>query len=252
MLALWWYPLLFVTGLIAGLVDAIAGGGGLLTIPVLLGTGLSPGEVLGTNKLQASFGSATATWHYARGGVVDFRAGRLGVACTLVGAALGAWAVTRLPREVLAALIPFLLAAILGYLLVHPRTGGEPHPPRLPAPVFFTAAGLGLGFYDGFFGPGTGSFWTAGILFALGWPLLPATGATKLMNFTSNVVSLAVFLAGGHVRFVAGFTMAAGQMVGARLGARLALRKGAAVIRPVFLAIVGLTVLKLLLDLVRR
>jgi len=153
---------------------------------------------------------------------------------------------------VLAALIPFLLAAILGYLLVHPRTGGEPHPPRLPAPVFFTAAGLGLGFYDGFFGPGTGSFWTAGLLFALGWPLLPATGATKLMNFTSNVVSLAVFLAGGHVRFVAGFTMAAGQMVGARLGARLALRKGAAVIRPVFLAIVGLTVLKLLLDLARR
>jgi hypothetical protein len=213
---------------------------------------MPPVSALGTNKLQASFGSATATWHYARGGVVDFRAGRIGVAGTLVGAALGAWAVTHLPRNVLETLIPFLLATILVYMFVQPRAGDAARPARLPAPVFFATAGLGLGFYDGFFGPGTGSFWTAGIVFALGWPLLPATGATKLMNFTSNLVSLMVFLVGGHVVLIAGLVMAAGQLIGARLGARLALRQGARVIRPVFLAIVALTVVKLLVDLARH
>jgi uncharacterized protein len=252
MLAPWWYPVLFVTAFVAGLVDAIAGGGGLLTIPVLLGAGLPPVVALGTNKLQASFGSTTATWHYSRGGVIAWRDCRAGIAATAIGAAIGAWAVQRLSRAALQLLIPWLLAAILVYMISRPNIGTGHHPPRVKVVPFFVGAGLALGFYDGFFGPGVGSFWTIAIVLALGWSLLPATGATKLMNCTSNLVSLAVFLAGGQVRFGAGLTMAAGQILGSRLGARLALQKGARLVRPVFLAIVALTVVKLLFDLVTR
>jgi len=250
MLELWWYPLLFVTGLVAGLVDAIAGGGGLLTIPVLLSTGLAPAEVLGTNKLQASFGSGTATWHYARGGVVDFRACRLGVACTLVGAALGAWAVTRLPREVLAALIPFLLAAILVYMLVHPRIGGEPHAARLPAPVFFTAAGLGLGFYDGFFGPGTGTFLIVGFVSLCGRSLLDASADAKIVNFASNLAAVAIFASRGTILWDVALPMAIGQLFGGILGTRLALKGGARIVRAMVLVVSTALIAKLIVDLV--
>src|SRR6266508_4435698 len=96
MMAPWLYPLLFLTGLVAGFVDSIAGGGGLITIPVLLNLGLTPQDALGTNKLQATFGSASATWHYGRAGLIDFRAGQLGILCTLLGATAGTLLVSRL------------------------------------------------------------------------------------------------------------------------------------------------------------
>lgn len=248
----WWYPVLFGTGLAAGLVDSIAGGGGLLTVPVLLSTGLPPVAALGTNKFQSSFGSGTATWHYVRGGAVKLSDCGTGIVATLVGAALGAWAVQQLPRGVLATIIPFLLAAILIYMIARPQLGDAARPARVSANLGFGAAGLVLGFYDGFFGPGTGSFWTVAIVLLLGWPLLAATGATKVMNFTSNIVSLAVFAVGGHVDYTIGLVMAVGQAIGARLGSSLALRNGAKIIRPVFLVVVGLTLVKLTVDLVRH
>lgn len=251
-LEFWWYPLLFTTGLAAGLVDAIAGGGGLLTVPVLLSTGLPPTVALGTNKLQSSFGSGTATWHYARGGAVKLADCGVGIAATLLGALAGAWAVQQLPRDLLAAIIPILLATILVYMIARPQLGEHSRPARVGVTPFFAGAGLLLGFYDGFFGPGTGSFWTIAIVGLLGWPLLAATGATKVMNFTSNVASLGVFLLAGQVDFAIGLVMAAGQAAGARLGAHLALRRGARVIRPVFLVVVALTVAKLAADWLRR
>ena len=121
----WIFPGLFATGLAAGYVDSIAGGGGLITLPVLLSLGLQPQDALGTNKLQASFGSASASWHYARAGLVDLRSCLSGVACTAVGAAAGALFVERIEPETLRRVIPWLLLAIALYLLLRPKIGRQ-------------------------------------------------------------------------------------------------------------------------------
>ncbi|MBI5443422.1 MAG: TSUP family transporter [Deltaproteobacteria bacterium] len=240
--------LLFATALAAGLVDAIAGGGGLLTVPVLLGTGLPPHLALGTNKLQASFGSFMAARTYLRSGGVSWRQAGGGIACTLVGAVLGTRCVQQLSPDLLRRLIPLLLLGIFLYALFTPRLGFEDVHPRLSPALFYPVVGVGLGFYDGFFGPGTGSFWAIAFVVLLGFNLARATCYTKIMNFTSNVVSLAVFTAGGDVLLWTGLLMGAGQAAGARIGAHLVLRRGPGFVRPVFLAVVFATTLKLLYD----
>lgn len=242
----WWiYPGLFVVATIAGLVDAIAGGGGLIALPALLTAGFPVPLALGTNKLQSVFGSSMATWHYSRNGVIDWRACRFGIAVTFFGALAGAWTVQRIDASVLAQFIPWLLAAILVYTLIKPELGREKRPARMSARVFFITAGLGLGFYDGFFGPGTGSFWTMALVLLLGQDFLAATGHTKVMNATSNFASLLIFIAAGRVDWLAGGIMAGGQIAGARIGAGLVVKKGARFIRPVFLTMVTLTIARL-------
>lgn len=241
----WSYPILFLAGAVSGLVDAIAGGGGIISLPVLLNLGLPVPVALGTNKLQSSFGSVTAAWHYARQGLLDARACRVGVSATLLGALAGAAAVQRLDARVLESVIPWLLAGIVVYSILRPQVGLQDHPPRLGAPVFFTLFGLGLGFYDGFFGPGAGSFWTIALIAIMGFNFLKATAYTKVMNATSNVAALALFAAAGDVHYGAGLTMGAGQLVGARLGAGLAMKRGARFVRPIFLAMVVLVMLRL-------
>lgn len=234
----WLYPLLTLTGLAAGFVDSIAGGGGIITIPVLLSTGLSPQEALGTNKLQAAFGSGSATWHYSRAGLVDWRSCVAGIVFTALGAAVGTWLVARrVDPEFLRQAIPWLLVGVAAYMLLQPRVGEQEIRPRLTPGVFHLVFGLLIGFYDGFFGPGTGTFWAMAYLLGLGCNLTRATAQTKVMNFTSNVVSLAVFLAAGHLHYGAGLCMGAGQLVGARLGSRVVIRQGARFIRPLFIAV---------------
>ena len=245
-LPLWVYPLLFATGFSAGLVDAIAGGGGILSVPVLLNLGLPPQLALGTNKFQASFGSVAASWRYVRRGLVDLRACRLGIVLTLAGALLGAWAVQHIEARVLERVIPVLLAAIVVFLTFQSQTGLTDQPPRLGPVLFYALFGLGLGFYDGFFGPGTGSFWAIAFVLLLGQNLTRATAHTKVMNATSNLASLALFAAAGLIVLGAGLIMAVGQVAGARLGAGLVVRKGARFVRPAFLAMAGLTILRLL------
>jgi len=250
--SLWLYPLLLCTGAVAGLVDSIAGGGGLITLPVALAVGMPPKIALGTNKFQASFGSFTAAFYYVKHKVVDLRTMKVGIAFTLFGAAVGTWAVEQMNSEILGRVIPFFLLAILVYTLVVPKFGELDSRSRFSSALFFVVAGLVLGFYDGFFGPGVGSFWAMAIVFGLGLNLTKATGATKVMNFTSNVVSLVLFLAGGYVWFAAGITMAVGQVVGARMGSLLVVRKGASIIRPIYIAIVIATMLKLLYNMYAR
>lgn len=244
--SLWMYPLLFVAGLVAGWIDSIAGGGGLITIPVMLGIGMPPQMVLGTNKFQASFGSFTAAFYYVREGVAPLGKAKLGIVCTFVGAAFGTWAVQQIDPSILSIVIPFLLLAIAVYLLFTPSLGEAERHPRLSRTLFFVLFGLGLGFYDGFFGPGVGSFWAMAFVSLLGLDLLKATGYTKVMNFTSNIVSFVLFLAGGHVLFSAGVVMAVGQIVGARVGSGMVISKGVKLIRPIFITVVILTTLKLL------
>lgn len=232
------YPILFLVGLCAGLVDAVAGGGGVISLPVLLNLGLPVPLALGTNKLQASFGAVMAVFRYARQGLLDKRACRVGVAATLAGALAGAATVRVIDARFLEAAIPWLLGAIVLYTLLRPQLGEGDHPPRLAAPTFFTVFGLGLGFYDGFFGPGTGSFWTIALIGVQGQNFLKATAYTKVMNATSNLASLAVFAVGGQILLGAGLVMGAGQLVGARLGAGLAIKRGARFVRPVFIVMV--------------
>ncbi len=245
-LALHLYPLLFLVGLCAGLVDAVAGGGGILSLPMLLNIGLPAPLALGTNKLQSSFGAVMAATRYARHGLLDPRECRVGVSATLVGALAGAAVVQSVDPRFLEAAIPWLLGAIVVYTLARPRLGERDHPPRLAASVFFTTFGLGLGFYDGFFGPGTGSFWTIALVGLQGQNFLKATAYTKVMNATSNLASLALFAWAGQVHLASGLTMGAGQLIGARLGAGLAVRRGARFVRPLFLTMVCLVMLRLL------
>jgi uncharacterized protein len=154
----WAYPLLFATGFAAGLVDSMAGGGGLITVPVLLNLGLPAPLALGTNKLQASFGSVSAAAHYARGKVVDLDDCWFGIGLTAIGSLGGAACVKALDAQLLGKLIPWLLAAIMIYMVARPKLGREERSARLGKNIFFLIFGLALGFYDGFFGPGVGSF----------------------------------------------------------------------------------------------
>jgi len=248
----WQYPLLLLTGLAAGFVDSIAGGGGLITVPVLLSFGLDPQLALGTNKLQGTFGSGSATWHYVRAKTVRLGDCGLGFLCSFVGAAAGALVVQRLNPSFLRLAIPILLIAVAVYMLINPRVGTEDLHPRVRRRQFDVLAGLLLGFYDGFFGPGVGTFWAMAYVVGLGFNLTRATGYTKVMNFASNLSSLALFLLGRNVHPGAGLTMGVGQVLGARLGARLVVAKGTRFIRPIFLAVVLAITAKLLYDNYRR
>ena len=234
----WLYPLLFLTGLAAGFVDSIAGGGGLITIPVFLSLGMPPQLALGTNKLQATFGSGSAMWHYGRAGLIDFKSCRLGIVCTFIGATLGTLFVSQLRPDVLRQAIPWLLIAIALYLLFQPKLGERDLHPRLESGPFHLGLGLLLGFYDGFFGPGTGTFWAMAYMLGLGFNLTRATAHTKVMNFTSNLASLAVFAIGGHVHLGAGLCMGVGQWLGAWLGSKVVIKKGTKLIRPIFIIVV--------------
>ena len=248
MSSFWQLPLLFGAGLVAGFVDSVAGGGGLITIPVLLNLGLDPQQALGTNKLQASFGSGSASWHYARAGTVPLRDCGPGFVFSLAGAALGAWAVQQVNPRFLKRAIPLLLLAVAVYTLLKPRLGAQDSRPRMGRRRFDLVFGLGLGFYDGFFGPGTGTFWAMAYMLGLGFNLTRATAYTKVMNFASNLSSLAFFLLGRNVLWGAGLSMGLGELLGARLGSRLVIAKGARFIRPIFISAVLALTLKLLYD----
>ena len=244
-LAPWIYPLLFFAALVAGMIDAIAGGGGLIALPALLMAGFPLPLALGTNKFQSLFGSSMAAVHYARHGVIDWRGCRFGAGVTFIGALIGAWTVQRMDASWMGSLIPWLLAGILIYTIFRPQIGQQKGAPRMSSNAFWLVAGLGLGFYDGFFGPGTGMFWTLLLVLVLGQDFMVATGHTKVMNAASNLASLGVFILASQVDWIAGGVMVAGQILGARLGAGWVVKKGARFIRPLFLTMVALTIVRL-------
>ncbi len=223
---------LALCGLVAGFIDAIAGGGGLLTLPALLAVGLSPAQALGTNKLQSVFGSGSATWYFARRGYLDITALRPAIALTFVGSALGSLLVQSIDASALARLIPFLLVGFALYFLNSRRVGDLDSQRRIGTLAFASTVGIGVGFYDGFFGPGTGSFFAIGFVSLAGFNLVKATAHSKLLNFTSNCASLLLFALGGKLVWSIGFSMALGQIIGARLGSRLVVTRGSKLIKP--------------------
>ncbi len=240
--------LLFFAGFSAGFIDAIAGGGGLISVPALLWAGLPPQVALGTNKMQATWGTLMAVRRYARAGLVSWSQVRLAVLVTFIFACLGTWTVTQVSNEVLKKIVPWMLLGIAVYVLLSPGLGRTQVKARLSLTGFALLAGSGIGFYDGFFGPGTGTFWALACISLLGLELTRATAFTKVVNLTSNVASLIVFVSYGRIHYPIAAAMIAGQLIGGRLGASMAIRHGAPFIRIIFIAVVFAMVIKLLWD----
>lgn len=239
--------LLFTVALVAGCIDAIAGGGGLLTLPVLLAVGLPPAAALATNKLQGTFGTLVASVTFIRRGEIDLRRFWPFIAATFIGAVAGTIGVHLIDASALERLIPILLVGVAIYVLLSPRAGDIEAHRRVPDAVFIGAVAPLIGTYDGFFGPGTGSFFAIGFVALLGFSLRRATAHAKVLNFTSNIASLAIFIAGGHVVWIVGGAMALGQLLGARLGAHLVVSVGARIVRPVLVVVSVALALKLLI-----
>lgn len=237
--------LMLVAG-VAGWVDAIAGGGGLIILPSLLVAGLNPVEALATNKLQACFGSGTATLNFALKGQLKIREAWFSILCTFIGAACGTLAVRWIPRDWLETLIPALLIALALFLLFGMRFLATTRAAQLRQHTFSLLIGSSLGFYDGFFGPGTGTFFAVAHMMLLGQSMVTATINTKLLNFTSNVAALVFFILSGKVQWITGLVMAVGQMSGAYLGSNMVVSKGARLIRPLMIWMSILISLKLL------
>ena len=244
----WVWPAVLAGGLAAGFIDSIAGGGGLITLPVLLAAGLPPHLALGTNKVQSVFGSGTAAWRYGRGGLIPWRTIWVGVAMSLVASFLGAWTVRKIDASALESILPFILIALWFYIALKKDLGETGEYSRMRPGLFYPAAGTLIGFYDGFLGPGTGSFWTVSQVTLAGMDLKRATAATKPLNFASNFGALAFFFIAGQTVFAVGLVMAAGQIAGAWMGSHLVIRHRPRFIRPFFLTAVAATVLKLLWD----
>lgn len=239
--------LTLIAGL-AGFLDAIAGGGGLLSVPALLAAGLSPVQVLATNKAQAVFGSFTAATHFVRQGAIDLRRIRHSIVLAFIGTLCGSMLVQQIPTDFLERIIPVLLILFAVYFMLTPKLGAEDVHHRVSEPVFALLIGFGIGFYDGFFGPGTGTFYAMGFVLLLGYNLTRATAGTKVLNFTSNLGALLVFIVADQVVWQLAIPMGLAQILGARLGAGMVLRHGAQLVRPLMVLVAVTISIKLLLQ----
>ena len=240
--------LLFSVATFSGFIDAIAGGGGLLTIPALLATGMPPAIALGTNKLQACGGSFSASLYFVRKKAVNLREILLLIALTFLGAAIGSILVQRIDVQSLKVFLPFLVLAIGLYFLFAPSIGDDNKKQRISYPLFAVLVGATIGFYDGVFGAAAGSFYTLSFVLLLGFNLTKAVAHAKVLNFTSNLASLIFFILGGAVIWQVGIVMMIGQFIGGTLGARMVVTKGKRLIRPMLVTISFLMVAKMLYD----
>ena len=235
----WKIAALVAVTFFAGLIDAIAGGGGLITFPALLAAGLPAHVALGTNKGQSVFGSGAAMIAYARKDAIDPKRARATFPLGLVGSLLGASAVVLMKPETLRPIVLVLLPLAAATLLIPRRenTGAPPKNALLLAGVL----ALSIGAYDGFFGPGCGTFLILGFSMLLHDSLLRATAAAKVVNFGSNLAAVFIFARHGDILWQVSLPMAAAQMSGAWVGAHIAVKGGEKTIRPVvFLVVIGL------------
>lgn len=243
--------LLIVAAFIAGFIDAIAGGGGLLTVPALLSSGLPPHLALGTNKLAATFGSITASYTFYKKKLFDPVFWRLSFFATAIGAIIGTVTVYYISADVLNKVLPVFIGFSALYALfnrVKEQTSNELPEKCRKQKAKQIGQGLTLGFYDGFAGPGTGAFWTVSNLFLYKLNLLLSSGLARAMNFTSNFFSLLAFIYLGQVNFVIGLAMGVFLMLGAYTGAHSAIKYGNKFIRPIFTLVVTLMTIKLAID----
>jgi uncharacterized membrane protein YfcA len=216
--------LLLLVSLVAGCLDTLAGGGGLLTLPALMLAGLPPIQALATNKLQGSMGTATASLMMLRHKRIAWREVRSPMLTAFIGAAAGSALVQTLPTDKLDLLIPVVLALIAAYFLCSGKLLDQVQPVRMSPRLYRRLVVPLIGVYDGMFGPGTGSFYSLAGVALQGRKLLQATAAAKTLNFATNLASLLVFLLGGHIMWQAGLVMMLGQLGGAWVGSHLLFR----------------------------
>jgi uncharacterized protein len=246
--------LLCVAAGLAGWVDAVSGGGGLLQLPALLLAfpAAPPVQVLATNKVSSILGTGAATATYARKAPPDVRTALPMALAAVVGAGLGAATASRVPADLFRWVIVLLLVVVWLWTLLTPQMGRTQrlrwHGRRRHYAVA-TLAGLGIGFYDGLIGPGTGSFLLIVLVAGLGYSFLNASSTAKVVNLGTNLAAIAVFAATGSVMWLLGLLMGACNVVGAVVGARMAISRGSGFVRAVFLAVVGLLILRLGWDL---
>ena len=230
----------------AGFVDAIAGGGGLITVPVLMLAGIPPAQALATNKVQGVFGAATAAVSYAAKGLVDlrsqWRSALIAGAAGAAGAALVSW----IPTDGLRLILPVVLIAIALFFALKPGLDDLDRTRRLTPLAFAIAIVPLIGFYDGLIGPGAGAFYMIGFVTLAGYGVLKATAHTKMLNFASNLGGLAAFALVGNPVWGLGICMGLAQIAGAVLGARLATRIGARLIKPLLVATSTILALRLI------
>ncbi|WP_342748437.1 TSUP family transporter [Solemya velesiana gill symbiont] len=215
---------------------------------MLLSTGISPVQALATNKLQGSFGTFSSSLFFIRKKMIDLKQAGFMIGATFIGSMLGTLLVQSIDLSFLTAFIPILLILVALYFLFTPNIREDQAKQRIGTVFFGATVGFDGGFYDGFFGPGTGSFFLIGFVTLLGYGLIKATAHTKVLNFASNIGSLALFIVGGHVIWSLGLTMALGQFIGGRLGAHLAFLKGVKIIRPLIVIVTLSISLKLLFE----
>ena len=229
------YIILFTAAFLASLIDSIAGGGGLLTTPAMLLVGISPLNTLATNKFQSCFGTFTSTYNYYKNGLLTEPKRYLFFFLSFAGSMVGTFLVSRISNEVLESIIPILLisAAVFFILNRGPSTSN-----KSSSLVFiFNLIVILIGFYDGFFGPGTGSFFVLAFVIIKGISIMEATAITKLLNFASNFAAFIIFAIKGYVIWELGLIMAVAQIGGANLGSRFAISNGEKVVRPVLVVV---------------
>lgn len=241
---------------LAGFVDAIVGGGGLVLVPALFTAfpGAAPATLFGTNKAASVWGTSWAMLQYARRVTMNWRTLLPGAAAAMLGGFVGAWAVTQVSADGLRRLLPLVLLALLLYTLWR-KDLGQQHAPRLGTAAERLAAiliGLVIGFYDGFFGPGTGSFFVFLFVRVLGYDFLHASAGAKLLNAATNVAALLLFVPAGHVWWHLALPMAVANVIGSLFGARLAMRHGAGFVRWVFVIVVGALIVRTAWDALKR
>lgn len=240
---------------VAGFVDAVVGGGGLIQVPALfvLKPELSPATLFGTNKLSSIVGTANASWQYARRVQLPWRLLLLTAGTAFVFSFLGARAVSFLNPNALRPLIIALLLMVFVYTLIK-KDFGRLHAPKLndtQQRFCGVAIGVVIGFYDGFFGPGTGSFLVFAFVGAFGFSFLLASAAAKIINLATNAAALAWFIPSGHVLYQAALPMALSNLAGSWCGAHLALKRGSGFVRVFFIGVVALLLARMTWDLLR-
>lgn len=242
------FVFLAAAAFLAGLIDAVAGGGGLVQIPALFSAfpNIAPATLLGTNKVGSIAGTANAVLRYSRRVRIYWGATAPAAVAAFAASMAGAYALTRIPAEPLRKALPLVLLVLLVYTVAKKNLGAE-HAPTLSGWRERTAAllvGATLGFYDGVFGPGTGSFLMIVFVRVFGYDFLHASASSKLVNLSTNVAALLLLASKGHVWWQLGLVMAVANAAGSQVGSRLALRHGSAFVRKMFIVVVCALILK--------
>lgn len=250
-----WHTYLIVLPLVffAGLVDSIAGGGGLISLPAYMAAGLPPHFALGNNKFSSSFGTLVATLRYYHGGLIDLKVALLSAGFALVGSFLGTKAVLLINPGFLRYVLIVLVPAVTIFTLLNKDMGVHNNSHRTEVKTKYFLAGVFsalAGFYDGFFGPGTGAFLILFYTLMLKYDFVTANANTKVVNLASNVAAVITFMAHGKVIYTLGIPAAICGIAGNFLGAKMVMSKGAKVIRPIFIFVLMLLLAKIIYDMI--